>query len=124
MHQFSSAFDLPTAWLLAQQAEPTTGLGLLPLMPLLVIFLLYIFMIQRPQRREQAKREEMLRNIKKNDHVLTTSGIYGVVTNVHGDEVTVRVDETNNTRLRMSISAIARVLGDEPKDEAQKTANA
>ena len=60
----------------------------------------------------------MLSALKKNDHVLLTSGIYGVVTNVYedGDEVTVRVDETSNTKLRVTRSAIAKVISDEPAD--------
>jgi len=89
--------------------------------PLVLIFLFSIFLIQRPQRREQAVRDQMLKNLKKNDRVLTNSGIYGVVTNVQADtnEVTVRVDEASNTKIRMTLSAIARVLGDEPSGEKE-----
>ena len=61
----------------------------------------------------------MLGGVKKNDRVVTTGGIYGVVANVHreADEVTMKVDETTNTKLRVTLSSIARVLGDEPSDE-------
>ncbi len=57
--------------------------------------------------------------VKKNDRVVTTGGIYGVVANVHAeaDEVTVKVDETTNTKLRMTLGSIARVLGDEAADD-------
>jgi hypothetical protein len=42
------------------------------------------------------------------------------VTNVHreADEVTIKVDEATNTKLRLTLSSIARVLGDEPSDQA------
>ena len=33
------------------------------------------------------------------------------------DEVTIKVDESNNTKLRVTLSSVARVLGDEPSEE-------
>ncbi len=111
----------------ADGAAPNIWQGLqLPLM-LLMVFAMYIFIVQQPRaKREQQTRQQMLKNLKKNDHVLTTGGIYGVVTNVQldADEVTIRVDDASNARLRMTISAIARVLGDDPAGdkEAKKEA--
>ena len=65
----------------------------------------------------------MLAAVKKNDRVITAGGIYGVVTNVHreADEVTIKVDEATNTKLRLTLSSIARVLGDEPSDREPAT---
>ena len=92
------------------------------ILPFLAIGLLFYFMLIRPQRREQAKRQDMLANVKKNDRVVTIGGIYGVVANVNreGDEVTIKVDETTNTKLRVTLSSVARVLGDEPSDDTVK----
>ena len=84
---------------------------------------LFYFLLIRPQRREQAKRQAMLSAVKKNDRVITTGGIYGVVTNVHreADEVTIKVDETTNTKLRLTLGSISRVLGDGASaDDASK----
>lgn len=94
--------------------------SLLPsLLPFVAIFVLFYFLLIRPQRREQAKRVAMLSAIKKNDRVVTAGGIYGIVASVNreGDEVVVKVDETNNTKLRMTLSSVTRVLGDAPSDE-------
>jgi preprotein translocase subunit YajC len=83
-------------------------------MPLVMIGLLFFFMILRPQQREQQKRDALLKAIKKNDRVLTTGGMFGVVTNVQAEvnEVTIRIDEKNDTKVRLQLSSIARVLGD------------
>jgi preprotein translocase subunit YajC len=108
--------------LLAEQAEqPASWLNFAPIMPFLLVFILYVILIQRPQRREQAARQALLKNIKKNDRVVTTSGIYGVVTSVQADadEITIRVDETNNTKLRMRLASVAHVLGDETPAEKE-----
>jgi preprotein translocase subunit YajC len=61
----------------------------------------------------------MITNLKEKDRVVTIGGIHGVVTNVQRerDEVTVRVDEATGTKIRVSASAIARVITDENKTE-------
>lgn len=93
--------------------------GLAMLWPFLIIGVLFWLLLIRPQHNEQKKRQAMLSAVKKNDRVLTAGGIYGVVTNVHAeaDKVTVMVDEATNTKLRMTLSSITRVMGDEPSDE-------
>lgn len=105
-------------WALLAEAEQK---GLLPfdiftLLPIVGIVFLYIFIVQRPQRREQMQRQAMLSAVKKNDHVLLNCGIFGVVTNVRSDadEITIRIDETSNARMRVTRGAIARVITDEP----------
>ena len=92
-----------------------TGLFL----PIMLILLVFYFLMVRPQRQEQARRQSMLQAIKKNDRVVTIGGIYGVVTNVQreSDEVTIKVDEANNTKLRMTLSAIAKVSADDASDQ-------
>ena len=93
-----------------------------PLPLLIALVLVFYFIVMRPQRREQARRREMLAAVKKNDRVLTAGGIYGVVANVRpeADEVTIKVDEATNTKLRVTLSSIVRMLGDEPSDEASR----
>ena len=108
--------------LLAQDAGGGAGGGgdgtalLLQFLPFIAIGVLFYFLLIRPQRGEQARRLAMLSAVKKNDRVVTIGGIYGVVTNVHreADEVTIKVDEATNTKLRVTLSSIGRVLGDEP----------
>jgi preprotein translocase subunit YajC len=60
--------------------------------------------------------------LKKNDRVLTSSGIIGVVTNVSKEsnppEVTLRIDETTSAKLRVTLNSVAQVLGDEASAEA------
>lgn len=93
------------------------GLGLMP--AFVLIFVLLYFMILRPQRKEQQSRGDMLTNLKKNDRVITVGGIYGVVTNVRhdGDEVTIKVDESTNAKLRLTLSSISRVVSAESTPE-------
>ncbi|MBU4273052.1 MAG: preprotein translocase subunit YajC [Planctomycetes bacterium] len=108
------------AALFAQEAEAAPAGNLLNmLLPFIAIFVLFYFILIRPQRREQTRRQAMLGAVKKNDRVLTAGGVYGVVANVNrdADEVTVKVDEATNTKLQLTLSSIARVLGDGPSDQ-------
>jgi preprotein translocase subunit YajC len=102
--------------LFAQDGDPQ-GLSFLksPLVPFLIIGLMFYLLLIRPEQRKRAKTSDMLGNLKKNDHVLTIGGIHGVVVNVpaESDEITIRVDENNNTRLHVLRSAISKVVTDE-----------
>ena len=84
-----------------------------------LVFLFWVLLI-RPQNRERMRRQAMLSAVKPNDHIMTAGGIYGVVTNVHreADVVTIKVDENSNTKLRVAMSAIARVLAEGPPSES------
>lgn len=112
--------------LLAQQpaaqpaAGPPGGISSL-LMPLAMIGVLFFFMIIRPQQREQRNREALLKALKKNDRVLTNGGLFGTVTNVRPDsnEVTLRIDDKNDVKILMQLSAVARVLTSDEAGEAK-----
>jgi preprotein translocase subunit YajC len=103
-----------------QGNEPSPLIQLL--FPVVAIIVLFYFMMIRPQRREQSRRQDMLSGVKKNDRIITIGGIHGVVTNVdrEADKVTIRVDDSTNTKLQVTMSSISRIVGDEPTDESAK----
>lgn len=84
---------------------------------LMIIMLLFYFMILRPQRNKEKTFRSMIDNLKEKDRVVTIGGIHGVVTNVQRDAdlVTIRVDESSGTKIRVGTSAITRVVTDEEK---------
>ena len=89
------------------------------LTPLIMIGFLFYFLLIRPQGKERARQQAMLAAVKKNDRVVTSGGIFGVVTNVRTEdnEVTIKVDETTNTKLWVTLNSIARVLSDETSND-------
>ena len=105
--------------LFAQDAQPEPpGLGsMLP--GLIAIMVFFYFLILRPQKNKERAMQDLVNNLKEKDRVVTIGGIHGVVTNVQRDreEVTLRVDESTGAKLRVSLSAIARVVTDENKAE-------
>jgi len=78
--------------------------------------LLMFFMSSRGRKKRTKKRQEMLASLKKGAKITTIGGIVGTVMEVREDEVTVKVDEQNNVRMRFVRGAIQGV-GDDAKKE-------
>lgn len=100
-----------------QPPQPAAGGDLIAYLPFLAIPILFYFLIYGPQRRERNAREALLSALKKNDKVLTTSGIIGTIANISpdGKEVTLKVDD--NARIRMLRSSIHAVISGEAEPE-------
>ena len=77
-------------------------------------FLLIWLIVVRPQKRRQNQQRDMLNELNVGDEVLTAGGIYGTVSAIEEDEVTVEI--APNTQVRVARRAIAGVTR-EPEDE-------
>ncbi len=91
-----------------QPASPGLGAWFLPLIA--IMFVVMIFLSGRAQRAERKKKEALLAGIKKHDRVQTIGGIIGTITEVKSDEVVLRIDDANNTRMHFAKSAIQQVI--------------
>lgn len=116
MTSLISAITLLAAEVAPQQQQGGLWVFLFPVMIIVTLF----YFMDSPRRRDQARRDQMLKNMKKNDRVATIGGILGTVVNIStdGKEITVKVDD--NTRIRFRRTAIAEVFSDEPADSAPK----
>lgn len=102
-----------------QQAPPPLPLQLLPLVAIGIAAYLLLF---RPERERVRKQQAMLGNLKKNDRVVTASGIYGTVAAVDrdNDRVTLRIDDSANVKITVTLASIGRLLRDgEPSDTTE-----
>ena len=75
-----------------------------------LMFVMMYFILFRTPRKKQQQHKQMVQTLEKNDKVRTIGGIIGTVVDVKGDEVVLKVDESNNTKIRVSASAIGRNL--------------
>ena len=92
------------------------GSPLLRFLPLILIFVvIYMFMLRGPKKQQQ-KHKQMVQALAKNDRVRTIGGILGTVVDVRGDEITLKIDENNNTKIKVTTSAIGKNLSQEGKD--------
>ena len=77
------------------------------LMLAMVVFYIFLFRGQGRKKKELAK---MIQGLKKNDRVQTIGGILGIVVSAKDNEIVVRVDETNNTKMTFMRQSIQRVI--------------
>ena len=94
----------------APAAQPGGSGFMVMMVVLLGAMLLFSFV---SSRREKKKREQLLGGIKKHDKVLTIGGVVGTVVEVKDAEIVLKVDETSNTRITFTKSAISQVIPQE-----------
>ena len=102
-------------------AQSTGGSGsgtgtMLSLVPFLLIFVIFYFMLILPQQKKQKQQKAMMEGLKKGDKVITASGIWGTVTNLGKDTVTLQV--ADNTKIKMQREYIARLRSEEDDKDA------
>jgi preprotein translocase subunit YajC len=79
-------------------------------MPIVLVGLVFYLLVFRPQKRERERQKKLLEGVAKNDRVMTIGGMIGTVVAVKGDEVTLKVDESTNTRITFVRSAIKSIM--------------
>ncbi|HTL27613.1 MAG TPA: preprotein translocase subunit YajC [Tepidisphaeraceae bacterium] len=89
-----------------------------PIFPLMIGLLILYFFMMRGNKGKEKQRQDMLKQLKRNDEVQTIGGVIGRVIEVRDDRVQVKVDENTQTKVWFSRSAIHRVL-DAEKSEAK-----
>ncbi|MBF0386701.1 MAG: preprotein translocase subunit YajC [Candidatus Omnitrophica bacterium] len=77
-------------------------------LPMVLIFGIFYFLVIRPEKEKQKKHQELLKNLSKNDEVLTSGGIHGIVVNVKEKTVVLRLDES--VRVEFEKDAVVLVI--------------
>jgi preprotein translocase subunit YajC len=108
----------PAAPATTKPAAPPFGLDS-PFFPLLLGIAVLYFFVFRSKRNQDKKRNDQLAKLKPGQRVQTIGGILGVITQVSEKEITVKVDETNNVKIKFTRNAIHRVQDDDAKPESK-----
>lgn len=101
----------------AQGVVPSTGGGtselLISILPFVAVFAIMYFLIIRPQRTQLKRREEMLKNIRRGDTIVTGGGIIGKVIKVlDNGELEVQIAEQVKIRVLQGTVTEVRVKGE------------
>ena len=103
------------------QTAPAAAPGgtdlLMSVLPFLLIFVVMYFLIIRPQRAAAKRRDELLKNIRRGDQIVTGGGIVGKVTKVI-DEKELEVEIAEGIKIRVVRGGISevRVKGEPVKE--------
>jgi len=101
------------------QTSGSSGSGsgtLLSLVPFVLIFVIFYFMLILPQQKKQKQQKALMEGLKKGDKVITASGIWGTVTNLGKDTVTLQI--ADNTKIKMQREYIGRLRSEEDDKDA------
>ena len=76
--------------------------------PILLMILIFYFLLYRPQKRAHDERNKMLAALKVGNQVITLGGIYGTITKLSDEVVTVKI--AANVEVNVSRNAINGVV--------------
>ncbi len=95
----------------AQAAGPAAGGAdiALQVVPFVLIFVIMYFLILRPQQRRVKEHQNMVKNVRRDDTVVTTGGIVGRVTKVADEMSEIEVEIAPNVRVKVVRTMISEV---------------
>ena len=102
----------------AQAGDPAGGSNptiamLLQLLQFVPIFLILYFLLIRPQQQRQKKLDQMLKELKKGDRVVTTGGIIGTIVGIEDTKTVLKI--ADDVKVEITKGAITQVLTGEAK---------
>ena len=92
------------------------GGGIAAFLPFILIMFIIYFLMIRPQTKRQKEKDEMRKNIKKGDKIITMGGIYGTIQGIKEKNRKAVIKVDNNTNITINMTAIAG-LAEKIKDE-------
>ncbi|MDI6814927.1 MAG: preprotein translocase subunit YajC [Dehalococcoidales bacterium] len=75
------------------------GFDPLPIIIVLLIFGMFYFLIIRPQRKKQKEHQELIKELRKGDKVVTAGGIYGEIESLSQDSVILKIESGATMRV-------------------------
>jgi preprotein translocase subunit YajC len=92
---------------------------IMSLLPFAMIFVIMYFLILRPQQKKVKTHQEMVKNVRRGDTVVTNGGLIGKVTKVIDDDQ-LEIEIADDVRIRQMRQMVTdvRAKGEPVKDEA------
>lgn len=84
------------------------GSQFLSFLPIILIFVIFYFLLIRPQQKRAKEHRMLLQNLKVGDNILTSGGIYGRITGIKDDKITVEISD--KVRVKVNRGHIAGVV--------------
>jgi len=81
------------------------GSSIMTFLPLILLFAVFYFLLIRPQQKRAKQHKTFMESLKKGDTVVTSGGLYGKITGITDDAVTLEIAE--KVRVRVTKSSIA-----------------
>ncbi len=100
----------------ATPGAPPAAPAWMSFLPMILLFAAMYFLMIAPQRKKQKAHEKMLKELGSGDEIVTTGGIYGVITNVKDDRFIVRIAEGTKIEIgKAFVQTVVKKTGTEEK---------
>jgi preprotein translocase subunit YajC len=96
------------AFAMGTQPGGQGGSQFMSFLPIILIFVIFYFLLIRPQQKRSKEHRTLLGNLKVGDNILTSGGIYGRVTGIKDDRITVEISD--KVRVKVNRGNIAGVV--------------
>jgi len=103
----------------AQSAPGAAGPSpIVSLLPIVLMFVVLYFLLIRPQQKRASEHASMVKNLKRNDEIVTTGGIHGRVQSLAESVLVVEI--APNVRIRLEREQVASVVRSAKPEERDK----
>ena len=101
----------------AQAAPGASDFGM-SILPFVAIFVIMYFLILRPQQKRQKQHQDMVKNLRRGDNVVTSGGLVAKVTKVvDDDQIEIEIADGVRVRQLRGMVTEVRAKGEPVKDE-------
>ena len=89
------------------------------ILPFVLIFVIMYFLILRPQQRRVKQHQELVKNLRRGDTVISSGGLVGKVTKVvDDDQIEVEIADGVRVRQMRQMVSDVRTKGEPVKDDS------
>jgi preprotein translocase subunit YajC len=89
-------------------------------LPLALMAGIFYFLLIRPQQKRSRAQKELANSVEVGDEVMTTAGIFGIVSDIDDDEGIVELEIAPGTRIRMVKQGISRRITEDEYEEPEE----
>jgi len=96
------------AYAMGPQPGGGGGSSFMSFLPIILIFVIFYFLLIRPQQKRSKDHRTLLENLRTGEYVLTSGGIYGRITGIKDNVITLEISD--KVRVKVNRGNIAGVV--------------
>jgi preprotein translocase subunit YajC len=82
---------------------------LIQFLPFILVFVIFYFLLIRPQSQRQKALQEMIKNLKRGDRVVTSGGIKGSVVDIKDESSSIVLKVAENVKIEFTKQSVVSV---------------
>ncbi|MDP7035108.1 MAG: preprotein translocase subunit YajC [Planctomycetota bacterium] len=105
-------------------ASPEGASPLVGLAPFAIMFFIFWILLIRPQKKRHDQRMQVIKNLQRNDHIVTMGGLFGTILKIHDDRIVLRICDKTNAQITVTKNSIAGKVSNGTETSGTETGGA